>query len=367
MKYYIIAGEASGDLHAANLVKAIQQQDANAQFRGFGGDRMVAEGVVLDKHIRDLSFMGFLEVLLHLRTILGNIKACKKALESFKPDIVILVDYPGFNLRIAPFAKALGAKVVYYISPQLWAWKEGRVEIIKKHVDSMLVILPFEKDFYARHQMEVDYVGHPLLDEVVEMEKDPLFRNEYTIPQGKIVALLPGSRKQELRRSMPIMLEVARNYPDLHFIVAGAPSMDAAFYTSFQLPPNVRVIHGRTYQILKQADAALVTSGTATLETALFGVPQVVCYRGSRISYLIARQLVKVKYISLVNLVMDAPLVPERIQSDFNTKQLTSDLEKTLHDKEYRDAMSRGYQLLRERLGGPGASERAAALIVSRT
>ena len=363
MKYYIIAGEASGDLHGANLVRAILQRDPEAKFRGFGGDRMVAEGVVLDKHIRELSFMGFLEVVLHIRTILNNLKICKEAILSFQPDVVILVDYPGFNLRIAPFAKALGAKVVYYISPQLWAWKEGRVETIKKYVDEMLVILPFEKDFYARHQFDVDYVGHPLLDEVVEMEKDSAFRGNHQIPPGKIVALLPGSRKQELRRSLPIMLQVAKRFPKHTFIVAGAPSIDVSFYASFHLPKNVKVIHGQTYQILQQADAALVTSGTATLETAFFGVPQVVCYRGSFISYWIARQLVKVKYISLVNLVMDAPLVPERIQSEFNAEQLSIDLKKTLMDQAYRDNMSRGYQVLREKLGGPGASERAATLI----
>lgn len=366
MKYYIISGEASGDLHGSNLVKSIRALDPTAEFRGFGGDRMQQEGVRLDKHISELSFMGFLEVILNLRTIIKNIRVCKDAINSFKPDMVILIDYPGFNLRIAPYAKSLGIRVVYYISPQLWAWKEGRVEKIKRFVDQMLVILPFEKDFYTRHDYQVDYVGHPLLDEVVEMAKDSDFLKKNKLPSDKIIGLLAGSRKQEIKNSLPIMLEVAKGFPNYIFVVAGAPSIDTGFYLSFDLPKNVFIVHGQTYQVLKHAKAALVTSGTATLETALFGVPQVVCYKGNRISYLIARQLIKVKYISLVNLVMDQPMVPERIQSQFNVKQVSADLDKALNDNHYRDSLISGYHTLRTKLGGPGASERAASLITAK-
>lgn len=363
MKYYIIAGEASGDLHGANLVKAIKILDPQARFRGFGGDRMAAEGVELRMHIHSLAFMGFVEVILHIRRILGNMKRCKEDMASFQPDVVILIDYPGFNLRMAPFAKTLQARVVYYISPQLWAWKAGRVEIVKKYVDQMLVILPFEKEFYQKHHYEVEYVGHPLLDEVVIMEKDHTFRQVNDLPPGQLIALLPGSRKQELKRSLPVMLEVAVKCPQYIFVIAAAPSMDLSVYKTFTLPPNVFLVHGKTYSLLKEADAALVTSGTATLETALLNVPQVVCYKGSAISVMIARRLIKVKYISLVNLIMDRELVKERIQSDFNSQQLLSDIE-MLMDKTYQSQLLKDYSELQSRLGGAGASHRAAKAIV---
>jgi lipid-A-disaccharide synthase len=366
MKYYIIAGEASGDLHGANLVKAIRLLDPTAVFRGFGGDRMAAEGVSLRMHISSLAFMGFVEVLLHLRQILGNIRKCKEDMAAFQPDVVILIDYPGFNLRMAPQAKTLGARVVYYISPQLWAWKAGRVEIVKKFVDKMLVILPFEKDFYLKHQYIVEYVGHPLLDEIVAMAPDTSFRSVNNLPEGRLIALLPGSRKQELKRSLPVMLELAAKCPQDVFVIAAAPSLDRSVYASFSLPPNVFIVYGKTYSLLQEARAAFVTSGTATLETALLQVPQVVCYKGSPISVMIARLLIKVKYISLVNLIMDREIVKERIQSEFNANQLLQDFSE-LMDDQYRNQLFKDYAELRLCLGGPGASMRAAEAIVHNT
>ncbi|HPR28722.1 MAG TPA: lipid-A-disaccharide synthase [Chitinophagales bacterium] len=362
MKYYILAGEASGDLHAANLVKALREQDTQAQFRGFGGKRMQAEGVQLDRHIDQLAFMGFTEVLLHLRKISANFKTAKQSISNFQPDVVICIDYPGFNLRMLPFIKSLGIRTVYYISPQLWAWKAGRVKTIKQYVDHMLVILPFEKAFYEGYDYQVEYVGHPLLDEISDMDAEPDFLPKNCLPDGSLVALLPGSRKQELKRSMPVLLEVANERADLQFVIAGAPSLDAAAYASFDLPANVHLVHGQTYALLQHVKAALVTSGTATLETALFGVPQVVCYRGSTLSYWIARRLVKVRFISLVNLIMNSELVPERIQSSFNRRQLLRDLDDLLQP-EKAAIMQKGYMELRLKLGGQGASSRAAAII----
>ena len=282
MKYYIIAGEASGDLHGSNLIKAMKRKDPKSEFRFWGGDLMAdAVGEKPVKHYKDLAFMGFLEVAMNLKTILGNIKFCKKDIENFRPDILILIDYPGFNLRIAEFAKSLGIKVVYYISPQLWAWKEGRVEIIKKYVDEMLVILPFEKDFYRKHSVEAHFVGHPLLDAISDFESIDceLFKSENNLNEKEIIALLPGSRKQEVEKMLEIMLSVRGYFTDYQFVIAGAPSLERDFYEKF-VDENVHFVSNRTYDLLRCSKAALVTSGTATLETALLNVPEVVCYRG---------------------------------------------------------------------------------------
>lgn len=360
MKYYVIAGEASGDLHAANLVLALRRRDPNAQIRAWGGDRLQSAGAEVVKHYRDLAFMGFAEVIANLRTILRNLDSCKQDIGVFAPDVLVLVDYPGFNLRIAKWAKRLGIKVVYYISPQIWAWKQNRVHAIKRDIDLMLCILPFEPEFYLRFNMETHFVGHPLLDEVDGFQAQPVPGLEN---QDKpVVALLPGSRKQEIKRMLPLMAAVANKFPHLHFVVAGAPGQDPGYYNQFLTESNLQVVHGQTYNLLAASSAALVASGTATLETALFNVPQVVCYRGGTISYWIARQVVKVKYISLVNLIMDAPVVKELIQADFNVKSVCTELEGLVQGERRKQLLSQ-YAELRHILGGPGASDRAAELI----
>lgn len=365
MRYYIIAGEASGDLHASHLVEEIKKQDANALFRGLGGDKMKQQGVELLKHYSETAYMGFAEVILHLRAILNNIESCKKDIREWQPDCVILVDYPGFNLRIAPFAKQNGLKVFYYISPQLWAWKSSRVEIIKKYVDRMFVILPFEKDFYNKFNYAVDFVGHPLLDEIGNREKSPGFYKSNHLSNDPIIGILPGSRKQEISVKLPVMLQMAKRFPKFQFVVACAPGVEKSFYEKFSTEHNIFYLAGQTYDILQHSEAALVTSGTATLETALLGVPQIVCYKGSPVSYMIARQLVKVKYISLVNLIMDKQVVPELIQFKFTEKNLLAELERLLFNDDYRTGMTEAYSLLREKLGGEGASAKTAALIVN--
>lgn len=364
MKYYIIAGEASGDLHGANLVEAIRQLDNNAQFRGFGGDKMFDAGVDLFRHYKDTAYMGFVEVLMHLRAILKNIEECKKDILTYKPDAVVLVDYPGFNLRIAPFAKKSGLKVFYYISPQLWAWKSGRVEIIKKSVDQLFAILPFEKEWYKQHDYDVTYVGHPLLDEIAKEQKPDDFYQKNNLNSKPIVAILPGSRKQEIAIKLPVMLSMAKYYPDLQFVVACAPGIDQAYYEQFTRAQNVSYCVNQTYAILMHSKAALVTSGTATLETALFNVPQIVCYKGSAISYQIAKRLIKVKYISLVNLIADAPIVPELIQQEFNEANLKAHFERLIYNNDYRQKMRAEYQEVRNILGGEGASRLTAREIL---
>ncbi|MEE4177881.1 MAG: lipid-A-disaccharide synthase [Bacteroides sp.] len=367
MKYYLIAGEASGDLHASNLMRALMARDGDARFRIWGGDRMVAQGGELVKHITELAFMGFLEVLLNLRTILRNIALCKKDLLKWKPDVLILIDYPGFNLRMAKFAREQGIRVVYYISPQIWAWKQSRVKQIRRDVDRMLVILPFEKTFYERFGVEVHYVGHPLLDALEEYTGDDSlgdFLQENQLAERPIVALLPGSRKQELSASLKLMASMVRHFPAYQFVVAGVKAHPESYYQELTAGTNIRILFGQTYRLLAHARAALVTSGTATLETALFGVPQAVCYRAGRISYLIARRLVKVKYISLVNLVMDRPLVREMIQDDFNARDLKQELNRLLNDQDYVGKILSGYSELRHKLGDKGASEDAASHII---
>ncbi len=368
MKYYIIAGEASGDLHASNLMKSIRKKDPAAQFRFWGGDLMMqVAGTKPVKHYKDLAFMGFLEVAKNLRTIFKNLAFCKKDISQFNPDKLILVDYPGFNLRIAEFAKTAGLEVIYYISPQLWAWKEGRVSKIKKFVDEMLVILPFEKDFYKDHGVQAHFVGHPLLDALSDLPAlDPTqFQRENNLDNREIIALLPGSREQEVTKMLQVMLSVRPHFRDYQFVIAGAPSLPKAFYEKFT-DENVHFVSNQTYSLLRCARAALVTSGTATLETALLNVPEVVCYRSSRISYEIGKRVVKnIKYISLVNLIMDRPVVKELIQQDLNTGNLVDELKKIL-DGEAREKMLSEYTELRIKLGGQGASDHAAEIITGK-
>lgn len=365
MKYYIIAGEASGDLHASNLIKSLKKKDLSAEFRFWGGDLMEeSTGQKPVKHYKDLAFMGFLEVAKNLKTILGNIKFAKEDIKNFQPDILILVDYPGFNLRLAEFAKSLGIKVVYYISPQLWAWKEGRVETIKKYVDEMLVILPFEKDFYKKHSVDAHFVGHPLLDAISDLKDIDCqeFKSENNLNEKEIIALLPGSRKQEVEKMLEIMLSVRSYFTDYQFVIAGAPSLPKEFYQKFT-DENVHFVSNKTYDLLRCSKAALVTSGTATLETALLNVPEVVCYKGSRISYEIGKRLIKnIKYISLVNLIMDKEVVKELIQNELTTENLIRELDLILNQN--REKIIEDYKELRIKLGGKGASDNAAEIIV---
>ncbi len=365
MKYYLIAGEASGDLHASNLMKALKTKDAEADFRFWGGDLMAAVGGTLVKHYRDLAFMGFFEVVANLRTIFKNIALCKKDIEQYQPDVLIFIDYPGFNFRIAKWAKQKGFATHYYISPQIWAWKENRIKAIKHDVDELYVILPFEKQFYEeKHQYHVHFVGHPLLDVVDNRKSISLaeFAQAHGLSEKPIIALLPGSRHQEITKMFATMLEMPERFPDYQFVIAGAPSQDEAFYRPFIKKDNVHLVMNATYDLLEVAHAALVTSGTATLETALFRVPEVVCYKGNWISYEIAKRIIKLDYISLVNLIMNRQVVTELIQHDFNVKRLQAELEAIL-DPGMRELLLEDYDLLRKKLGGSGASARTAELI----
>ncbi|MCC6541927.1 MAG: lipid-A-disaccharide synthase [Flavobacteriales bacterium] len=383
-RLYIIAGEASGDLHGGNLIRELFAKSregsddggqragsagaptsaarAGLSIRAWGGDRMAAAGAEVVKHYRDLAFMGFTQVIMNLRTILRNIDQCKKDIEAYKPDALILIDYPGFNLRIAEWAHAKGIPVHYYISPQVWAWKKGRVHTIKRVVDHMYVILPFEQEWYARYGVTVEFVGHPLLDAIDQEGRTPLA----PLPGADdrpLVALLPGSRQQEITRVLPMMVEVAARYPAYRFVLAAAPSVPDAFYASLTGDSPVTVVSGRTYDILRQARAALVTSGTATLETALFGVPEVVCYSGGALNVWIARRLVDVRFISLVNLIMGREVVRELIQADLNVSNLSHELERIMRPGPDRDSIEHDLGLLREKLGGPGASAKVAGAV----
>ena len=373
MQYYIIAGEASGDLHGSNLIKELRKLDAAAVIRCWGGDKMEAAGATLVKHYRDLAFMGFIEVIKNLRTIFRNIDFCKKDILENKPDVLVLIDYPGFNLRIAKWAKQQGIKIIYYISPQVWAWKENRVKGIKESVDKMLVILPFEKDFYKKWHYEVEYVGHPLVEVIEEFGIRNLElpdqntattspNSQLQIPNSGIVALLPGSRQQEILKKLPIMLEVAKYFPSYQFVVAKAPGLDENFYNELLAPyNNVSTVVNKTYELLAQSKAALVTSGTATLETALFAVPEVICYKGSSISYQIAKRLVKIKYIGLVNLIMDKEVVKELIQDDLTVENLKKELETLLNSKEKQEQLKNDYAALKNLLSQGGHASANAA------
>lgn len=367
MKYYIIAGEASGDLHASNLMRQLKARDADADFRFWGGDLMASQGGELVMHYRDLAFMGFAEVVANLRTIARNLAYCRKDILKYRPDVLILVDYPGFNLRIARFAHRIGIKTFYYISPQVWAWKKSRVFRIRRYVDRMFVILPFEKDFYAHYNMDVHFVGHPLLD-AIENEKPRLMshdmiRREFNLDNRPLIALLPGSRRQEISRILPVMLSVQERFHDYQLVVAGAPSVPKSFYRQFMKYADAKIIFGKTHSLLNNAKAALVTSGTATLETALLKVPEVVCYKGSFLSYQIAKRIVDIRFISLVNLIMDRQVVAEIIQTDLTKGRLVMELE-ALFEPDNRQRILDDYELLRKKLGGAGASAKAAELML---
>ncbi|HET6993566.1 MAG TPA: lipid-A-disaccharide synthase [Chitinophagaceae bacterium] len=375
MKYYIIAGEASGDLHGSNLIKELKKLDPGASIRCWGGDKMQQAGGELVKHYRELAFMGFTEVLMNLRTIFRNLKFCKQDILEFKPDTLVLIDYPGFNLRIAKWAKEQGLKVIYYISPQVWAWKENRVKMMKQCIDKMLVILPFEKDYFKnKWNWDVEYVGHPLVEVIEQAKQEPdhnLMESEKESGSGKminksIVALLPGSRKQEILKKLPVMLEITPTFQDTHFIVAKAPAIDVSFYEELlKSYPNVSVTD-RTYGLLKRAEAALVTSGTATLETALFAVPEVVCYKGSPISYQIAKRVIKVKYISLVNLIMDKLVVKELIQDELTPPNLTRELNDIIFNPARREEIKKDYATLKQLLAQGGNASANAARSITR-
>lgn len=362
MKYYLIAGEASGDLHGSNLIKALHLQDTSASIRCWGGDKMEAAGATIVKHISSLAFMGFIEIIKNLRTILKNIRFCKNDIRNFQPDVLVLIDYPGFNLRIARWAKKQNIRTVYYISPQVWAWKEKRVHSIKKNVDKMIVIFPFEKTFYDKWNYEVEYVGHPLVPVVENFKKD----HSYIQKVKGTIALLPGSRKQEIKAKLPVMLQATKQLPGHEFIVAKAPSIDAEFYAGFLKDyPNIYLFDG-TYTLLMQSEAALVTSGTATLETALFNIPEVVCYKTGNLSYEIGKRLVKLKFICIVNLIMNKEVVKELIQHDLTPENIVHELRLILTEHGKRDQIFRDYEELRKLLKHHGdPSQNAAGTIVS--
>lgn len=363
MRYYIIAGEASGDLHGSRLIEALHARDEHAEIRCWGGDKMETAGGQLVKHYRELAFMGFVEVIRHLPEILKNIRFCKQDIRAFKPDVLVLIDYPGFNLRIATWAKQRGIKVCYYISPQVWAWKESRVGTIKRSVDKMLVILPFEQEFYARHHFPVTYVGHPLAEGIAAELQKPLT----TLSEKPILALLPGSREQEIKKKLPVMLSVIPHFPGFRFVIAQAPGFDREFYEPLIQNQPVDLVKDQTSNLLKQAKAALVTSGTATLEAALFGVPEIVCYKGSPLSYWLAKKLIKVKYISLVNLILDKPAVRELIQQELTGDNLRKELHTLLGDEERRESLQSDYTRLWEVLGRFKSSEKASEEIIALT
>lgn len=370
MRYYIIAGEASGDLHGSNLMRAILRQDPQAEFRFWGGDAMSAVGGKPVRHIRDLAIMGFVEVVKNLGTVTQNINLCKQDILRFQPDAIVYIDYPGFNLRIARFAHAHGFLNVHYISPQLWAWKKGRIKSMRRDLDCLCYILPFEQDFYARNNFpKAVYVGHPLLDAVAQFKEQSAADPLQSSPSRRLIALLPGSRKQELKRSLPPMLHVARTHPECDFVIGGMTLLGDNFYSPFISDlPNVRVVYDQTYRLLSSAYAALVCSGTATLETALFNVPQVVCYRANAASASIARVLIgnRIKYISLPNLIADAPVVVELIQQDFTAERLEQEFRRIVDDSSYRLSVLDGYARVHNLLGNAGASDRTAAEIIKR-
>jgi len=365
---FCIAGEASGDLHCSNLIKALRElSDEPIHFMGIGGDRMATQQCQLIAHIRDTQYMGFVTVAKNLHRILKLFQKTKRAILQAKPHAIILVDYPGFNLRIAKWASQKGFKVFYYISPQVWAWKKSRVNIIKKYVDHLFCILPFEPEFYARYGVDVTFVGHPLLD-VIEPNERRIFevRSERDFRQKPTLVLLPGSRKEEIKHMLPVMLRVAERFPDLNVSIAAAPSIQKEYYESFFIKKKFPIFQHQTYQLLRLADYALVTSGTATLEAALFRVPQIICYKGDWISYWIARLLVKIPFIGLPNLIMGRQIVPELIQGDFNEDNVTKHLNAYLTNEELRKQTQAAYRELYEKLGGKGASYRVAKELLKR-
>jgi lipid-A-disaccharide synthase len=361
MKYYFIAGEASGDLHGSRLAAAIMADDPNAEIRGWGGDLMTKEGVSVVKHIRELAIMGIVQVIQKLPQIFRNFSFCHKDILDFKPDAIVLIDYSGFNLRIAKWAKQKGFRVFYFISPQVWATRASRVEKVKKYVERMFCILPFEQDFYAKYGYKADYVGHPLIDIVENAKQLPSISLESTKP---IIALLPGSRKQEIKAILKTMISIVPDFPDYQFVIAGAPTVPLELYHSIiGTNKSIILVQNQTYPLLNSAHAALVTSGTATLETALSGVPQVVCYKTGPVFYWIARQIIKIPFISLVNIIMGKKIVAELIQKDLNRDRLKDEVQRILNS-ENRNQLSENYLDLRKKLGDKGAAARAARLIV---
>jgi lipid-A-disaccharide synthase len=365
MKYYVIAGERSGDLHGANLIKGILEHDAEAEFRGWGGDMMADAGMTLVTHYKDTAFMGFLEVAMNVHKILGFLSKCKADIKAYSPDVVVLIDYPGFNLRVASWAKKHGFPVYYYISPKVWAWNQKRAWKIKENVDRMFVIFPFEIDFYKKYNYQVDYVGNPLMDAIDAFKPDPEFRKKHQLADNKpVVALLPGSRKQEIIGMLDLMLTAARHFPQYQFIIAGLRNLPADLYEKY-LTANAGIVFESTYDLLHIAEAALVTSGTATLETALLGIPEVVCYKTSAFSYAVAKRLIRVRFISLVNLIMGKEVVRELIQADLNEQDIVRELRAILVGGEKRAEQLRNYAELQQLVGGPGASQRAGRLMVS--
>jgi lipid-A-disaccharide synthase len=364
MKYYIISGEASGDLHASNLAKHLFLVDNQAEIRAWGGYLLRSQGAEVVKDYKNLAFMGFVEVAMNLRTILNNLAFCKKDILKYKPNVVILVDYPGFNLRLAKFLHEQKIKTFYYISPQVWAWHKSRVKNIKKYIDEMFVILPFEKDFYAKYHMNVHYLGHPLLDAVKNTNINLDFKTKNKLDNRLIIAILPGSRKQEIQRMLPVMSEVSRKIKDYQFVIAGVEN-HRDLYLSLTKKINIKIIFNQTYDLLSSSYAAMVTSGTATLETSLFSVPQVVCYKGNYISYLIAKKLIKgINYISLVNLIADKEVAKELIQNEMNTSNLLSELQLLLGDTPRRKEMLEDYKTIQQKLGDGNASKQIAELMV---
>lgn len=372
MKYYVIAGEMSGDKHTALVIRNIKKQDTEAEFRGFGGDDMQAEGTTLVRHIKDLAYMGFVEVALHLTTVLGNLSFCKQDILSYNPDAIILTDYPGFNLRIAKFAHKHGIKVFYYVSPQVWAWKKNRVKTIGKVIDKLFVILPFEKDFYKQHNIEVEYYGNPLLDEITEFkqkqENKNLFIEKYSLSNKPVVAVLPGSRVQEIKKMLPEQIKVFDKYKDrFNFVIAGVNTFKESFYRDILQGRDIKIVFNETYNLLNISSFAIVCSGTATLETALFNVPQMVCYKANFLSYFIATYVVKIKYISLVNIIMKKEVIKELLQKKCSEEFLLQEFEKLLYDIPYTDKIKQNYQSLHNLLGSAGTSEKIATYIVKHT
>jgi lipid-A-disaccharide synthase len=365
MRYYIIAGERSGDLHGGNLVKALRKHDANASLRGFGGENMQQAGVDLMVHYKDLAFMGIVEVLTNLNKISNYIKKCKEDILEFKPDVIILIDYGGFNRRIAKFGKKQGIRVFYYIPPKVWAWYQRRALELKQNVDRLFVILPFEKPFFKKFDWDVDYVGNPVLDAVKAHIPDEQFLTRYSFDtKSPLVALLPGSRKQELKTIIPLMASVVKKFPTTQFAVAAVSNLDQAMYSELKALPNVKFVFEDTYNLLLNVKAAIVTSGTATLETALFRVPQVVVYRTSFLTYQIVKRLIKVPYISLVNLIADKEVVKEMIQGDANPEKVSDEINLLLNDETYRNNMLKNYDEIIRTLDIGSASENTAKLMV---
>jgi lipid-A-disaccharide synthase len=365
MRYYIIAGERSGDLHGGNLVKALRQQDANASLRGFGGEYMQKAGVDLTVHYKDLAFMGLVEVLTNLNKISNYIKKCKQDILEFKPDVIILIDYGGFNRRIAKFGKKEGIRVFYYIPPKVWAWYQSRALELKRNVDRLFVILPFEKPFFKKFDWDVDYVGNPVLDAVKAHIPDDKFLMKYSFDNNaSLVALLPGSRKQELKTILPLMANVVKKFSTIQFAIAAVSNLDKTMYSELQTLPNVKFVFEDTYNLLLHAKGAIVTSGTATLETALFRVPQVVVYKTSYITYRIVKWLINVPYISLVNLIADKEVVKEMIQGDANSEKVSNELEQLLNNTSYRNNMLENYDEIIRILDIGSASENTAKLMV---